>query len=74
MIFIKYCLLFLETDNILKYFENRDITCNDLRRRDIGKDVTLVGWVPTGRTNKFMQLKDGYGQTQIIIEDQAVSY
>ncbi|KAM7353310.1 aspartyl-tRNA synthetase, mitochondrial isoform 1-T8 [Cochliomyia hominivorax] len=61
-----------KTENILKYFENRDITCNDLRRRDIGKDATLVGWVPTGRTNKFMQLKDGYGQTQIIIEDQTM--
>lgn len=57
----------------MKYFENRDLTCNDLRRRDIGKDITLVGWVPIGKTNKFMQLKDGYGQTQIIIEDQAVS-
>ncbi|XP_065355526.1 aspartate--tRNA ligase, mitochondrial [Calliphora vicina] len=61
-----------KSENLLKYFENRDITCNDVRRRDIGKDVTLVGWVPTSKTNKFMQLKDGYGQTQIIIEDQAL--
>lgn len=65
--------MFKESENLLKYFENRDITCNDLRRRDIGKDINLVGWVPTTKTNKFMQLKDGYGQTQIIIEDQAVS-
>ncbi|XP_073825775.1 aspartyl-tRNA synthetase, mitochondrial [Musca autumnalis] len=58
-----------KNENILKYFENRDITCNDVRRRDIGKDVTLVGWIPNGKTSKFLQLKDGYGQTQIIIED-----
>lgn len=64
--------IFIENENILKYFENRDITCNDVRHRDIGKDVTLVGWIPNGKTSKFLQLKDGYGQTQIIIEDQSV--
>ncbi|XP_075152338.1 aspartyl-tRNA synthetase, mitochondrial isoform X2 [Haematobia irritans] len=61
-----------KNENILKYFENRDITCNHLRHRDIGKDVTLVGWIPNGKTSKFLQLKDGYGQTQIIIEDPAM--
>lgn len=64
----------LESENILKYFENRDITCNDLRRKDIGKDVTLVGWIPSAKNTKFMQLKDGYGQTQIVVEDQVVSF
>ncbi|XP_067624823.1 aspartate--tRNA ligase, mitochondrial [Eurosta solidaginis] len=61
-----------KTENILKYFENRDITCNDLRRDDIGKVVTLVGWVPPIRVSKFLQLKDGYGQTQMIVEEQAM--
>ncbi|KAH8282115.1 hypothetical protein KR054_005483 [Drosophila jambulina] len=62
-----------KNENILKYFENRDLTCNDLRRDDIGKEVTLVGWVPSTKNNKFLQLKDGYGQTQLMIEDQALS-
>ncbi|XP_037957941.1 aspartate--tRNA ligase, mitochondrial isoform X2 [Teleopsis dalmanni] len=61
-----------KNENILKYFENRDLTCNDLRRNDIGKTVTLVGWIPSTKNSKFMQLKDGYGQTQIIIEDQTL--
>lgn len=57
----------------MKYFENRDFTCNDLRRDDVGKTVTLVGWIPSTKNNKFLQLKDGYGQTQLMIEDQSVS-
>uniref|UniRef100_A0A1A9W5F1 Aminoacyl-transfer RNA synthetases class-II family profile domain-containing protein n=1 Tax=Glossina brevipalpis TaxID=37001 RepID=A0A1A9W5F1_9MUSC len=61
-----------KSENILKYFENRDITCNDLRRKDIGKDVNLVGWIPSAKNTKFMQLKDGYGQTQIVVEDQVM--
>ncbi|KAH8241012.1 hypothetical protein KR026_010232 [Drosophila bipectinata] len=61
-----------KNENILKYFENRDITCNDLRRDDVGKTVTLVGWIPSSKNNKFLQLKDGYGQTQLMIEDKSV--
>ncbi|KAH8377002.1 hypothetical protein KR093_002671 [Drosophila rubida] len=62
-----------KNENILKYFENRDLTCNDLRREDVGKTVTLVGWIPTTKNNKFLQLKDGYGQTQLMIEDQSLT-
>ncbi|XP_068140752.1 aspartate--tRNA ligase, mitochondrial isoform X1 [Drosophila tropicalis] len=61
-----------KNENILKYFENRDLTCNDLRRDDVGKSVTLVGWIPSTKNNKFLQLKDGYGQTQLMIEDQSL--
>ncbi|KAL7741028.1 hypothetical protein ACLKA6_013465 [Drosophila palustris] len=61
-----------KNENILKYFENRDLTCNDLRRDDVGKTVTLVGWIPSTKNNKFLQLKDGYGQTQLMIEDQSL--
>lgn len=69
---IIFLLSFTENENILKYFENRDLTCNDLRRDDVGKTVTLVGWIPSTKNNKFLQLKDGYGQTQLMIEDQSV--
>ncbi|XP_064535213.1 aspartate--tRNA ligase, mitochondrial isoform X2 [Drosophila montana] len=61
-----------KNENILKYFENRDLTCNDLRRDDVGKTVTLVGWIPSTKNNKFLQLKDGYGQTQLMIDDQSL--
>ncbi|ALC39787.1 CG31739 [Drosophila busckii] len=61
-----------KNENILKYFENRDLTCNDLRREDVGKTVTLVGWIPSAKNNKFLQLKDGYGQTQLMINDTAL--
>lgn len=33
----------------------------------------MVGWLTTPKNNKFMQLKDGYGQIQIVIDDQNVS-
>lgn len=49
------------------------MTCNDVRRKDVGKDISLVGWITTPKNNKFMQLKDGHGQIQIVITDQDVS-
>ncbi|XP_053958490.1 aspartate--tRNA ligase, mitochondrial isoform X2 [Anastrepha ludens] len=61
-----------KSENILKYFENRSMTCNDLRREHIGKTVTLVGWLPPTKASKFLQLKDGYGQTQIMVEEQSM--
>ncbi|XP_055859210.1 aspartate--tRNA ligase, mitochondrial isoform X2 [Episyrphus balteatus] len=59
-----------KTENILKHFENREYTCNDLRKNHVGQNVTLVGWVSNTTKTKFQHLKDGYGQTQIIIEEK----
>ncbi|XP_070138800.1 uncharacterized protein [Drosophila bipectinata] len=61
-----------KNDNVLKYFENRDLTCADLRRDDVGTMVTLVGWMPLIKSKKFFQLKDGHGQTQLTTEDQDI--
>lgn len=62
-----------ESDNILKYFENREVTCNDLGLSDVGRNVTLVGWIASTNTTKFQQLKDGYGYTQVVLENETVT-
>lgn len=56
------------SENIVKHFVNRALTCGDLRRDDVGRFVTLVGWLDSKKHGKFLQLKDGYGITQVIID------
>lgn len=57
------------SENILQYFNNREFTCDSLRLSDVNKTVTLVGWIDCKqKTEKFVQLHDGYGHTQLIIE------
>jgi aspartyl-tRNA synthetase len=56
------------SENIVKYFVNRDLTCGDLRREDVGRFVSLVGWLDSKKHGKFLQLKDGYGITQVIVD------
>lgn len=58
------------TENILKYFVNRETTCGELRKSDCGRLVTLVGWLESKRHGKFLQLRDGYGVTQIIVDSE----
>jgi hypothetical protein len=58
-----------DSENILKYFTNRKTTCGELRGRDADKTVTLVGWLDNKRHGKFLQMRDGYGTTQIVIKD-----
>jgi aspartyl-tRNA synthetase len=58
------------TENVVKYFINREVTCGELRKEDSGKTVTLVGWLDSKKHGKFLQLKDGYGTTQIIIDPE----
>lgn len=56
------------SENIVKYFTHREATCGEMRKDDVGRMVTLVGWLDSKKHGKFLQLKDGYGITQIIVE------
>ncbi len=60
-------------------FEQRTVTCGDLRPSDAGKVVTINGWV-NGRRDfgglTFIDVRDRYGLTQVVIlpeEDAALA-
>ena len=53
----------------------RTHTCGALRAEDVGKDVVLLGWVHRVRdlgSLVFIDLRDRYGMTQVIVRDEAV--
>ncbi len=52
----------------------RTVTCGALRASDTGKRVTLNGWVHRHRDHggiKFVDLRDRYGVTQVVIDSDA---
>ncbi len=47
----------------------RTHTCGELRENDIGKSVTLCGWLFATRvSSSFLLLKDSYGTTQVLVD------
>ena len=54
-------------------FQSRTHTCNDLRLSNTGEKVTLVGWMENvrevGSTLAFVILRDFYGTTQVVVEN-----
>ena len=51
---------------------NRDHTCGELRKQDVGKQVKLAGWVSKRRnlgSIVFIDLRDRYGITQITFDE-----
>ena len=52
----------------------RTATCGQLKLADVGKHVTLNGWVHRYRdfgTIKFIDLRDRYGLTQVVVDADA---
>ena len=56
--------------------QNRTHTCNELRLADAGKNVRLSGWVENvrevGGNLAFVVLRDFYGSTQLVAEDEKI--
>ena len=51
----------------------RSHNCNDLRKEDVGKGVTLSGWINKKRDHGnllFVDLRDNYGLTQCVIDNK----
>lgn len=49
----------------------RTHTCNELKEKNLKKEVTLMGWVDTRRDHGgiiFIDLRDRYGITQVVFE------
>lgn len=50
-------------------FTYRSHNCGELRESDVGKEVTLCGWLEFSRMKRFFTLRDGYGHTQVLIPE-----
>ena len=51
--------------------------CSELRKKDVGKDVTLSGWINKKRDHGnllFIDLRDNYGITQCVVDAQHQSF
>lgn len=59
------------TNNAVNTYTNRSHTCGELRSSDVGKEVTLYGWLEYQRLDKFGVLRDGYGSVQFLVPDES---
>ena len=55
-------------------YRKRNATCGSLRKSDVGKTVVLNGWVHRKRDHggiSFINLRDRYGLSQVVIDSDA---
>ena len=55
----------------------RSHNCNELRKKDVGSDVFLSGWINKKRDHGnllFIDLRDNYGITQCIVDKENLSF
>ena len=56
--------------------QSRTHTCNELRIENVGQQVKIVGWMENvrevGSNFAFVVVRDFYGTTQVVIEDEAM--
>ena len=57
-------------------FQSRTHTCGELRLKNEGEKVKIVGWLENvrevGNNFAFGIIRDFYGKTQIVVEDEEV--
>lgn len=58
----------------LSSFTYRSHTCGELRPVHNGESVTLCGWVQYQRMSKFLLLRDSYGVTQCIVNNDQINF
>jgi len=54
----------------------RTNTCGELTRNDLGKEVTMCGWVQKSRDlggTTFIDIRDRYGLTQLVFNDETAT-
>ncbi|CAH1116419.1 unnamed protein product [Phaedon cochleariae] len=59
--------------NNLNKYTNRTYTCGELGKENVGELVSIMGWLEYQRMDKFLVLRDAYGETQLIISDEDTS-
>ncbi len=68
--------LFVEDKMEERMVQSRTHNCDQLRLSDAGKTVVLTGWYENlrqvSKNLAFLQLRDFYGVTQIVFEDEAM--